>query len=106
MDLIINEAGDRRIISFGSRLTIEEVSEIHSEIRRYMSDEMITRLDFDDVSECDPAGIQMLVSVLKSQDSGGVTLSIGKVSDVICNTANKLGINLKDNLYIGRGKNV
>lgn len=106
MELTINEEGKNRVISFGNSLTIEEVSEIHAEIQKYISDEMSTRLDFDDVTECDPTGIQMILSLLKSQNSEGGTLFIGKISDVISNTADKLGINLKDNPYIDRGKNV
>lgn len=103
MEITINEEGNRRILSFGNRLTINEISEIHAEIQRYMSDGMCNLLDFSDVTECDAAGIQIILSLLKYQNSEDLNMSVNNISEAISDAATNLGINLNEFFYSARG---
>ena len=103
MDITINEDGNRRTVSFGECLTINEVSDIHAEIRKYMSDSVNSLLDFSAIAKCDATGIQVLISLLKYQDSGKLNVSVGNISQAIHNTAADLGIDLNEFFYCARG---
>ncbi len=103
MDITINEEGNRRILNFGNRMTIDDISEIHTEIQQYISDGMNTLLDFSDVTECDATGIQVLISLLKFQSPEKLSLSVNNISKAINDTADNLGIDLNEFIYSARG---
>ena len=103
MDITISEEGNRRIVRFSNRLTINEISEIHDEIEKYMSDGMFSLLDFSSVTECDATGLQILISLLKYQNSENLNLSVSNISETINDMAGKLGIDLNEFFYSARG---
>ena len=98
MDITIEEIGDKRVISFGDSITLDNITELYEEIKRYIAEEVENQLDFSNVEECDTSGVQLLLSLLRSRNSEGKKIFVSSVSEHIRDTAYGIGVNLDEYL--------
>lgn len=92
MDITIEEKKGKRILRFGDNFTVCEIAEIRIEILKALSGKKDVDLDLSAVNECDTAGIQVLLSLMKTLDNHKKTVAIKKASKVVMNTAVRIGV--------------
>ena len=93
MDITIEEKEGKRILKFGDKLTIYQVSDIQKGLLGSLSEKLDLELDLSEVEECDTAGIQILLSLMKSASSMKIDLSFENISNAVKGTAIHLGLN-------------
>jgi anti-anti-sigma factor len=94
MNTSIEEINGKKIIRFGKNLTIYVISEIKKEITDCFSEDINFEIDLGSVEECDTAGIQLLVSLLKTAEQKKKRLVFLNISEVTAQVAKKLAIDL------------
>ncbi len=75
----------------GEELVIHEVSEIREKILQILTEEDALDLDLGGVTECDAAGIQMLISLIKYGKNRNKTISILNATDTVTKEMSELG---------------
>lgn len=83
------------LLGIGSDLTIYEVAQIKDLFANALSKKQSIRLDFCSVSEIDSAGIQLVLSFMKSLDELGLDIECCNVPDKILSIFQLLGICLE-----------
>ena len=83
-------------LNIGERLTINQVSELRDEIIKLLSEEKKLKLDLKDVTECDTAGVQMLVSLKVYGNQHRNKISITNETETVINEAGALGFSPED----------
>lgn len=84
-------------------LSVYEVGALRDELLRYLVENDGLDLDLSNVSECDAAGVQFLVSAQKTFDVAGKKLTLCEVSEAVKETASRTGIDSENQIYHERG---
>lgn len=100
MDITIEEREDKKALRFGDNFTVFEIADIKKEIIKPLSQETVLELDLSEVEECDTAGIQLLLSLMKSARDKENNISFINISDAIRNTAIGIGIDPEESFEI------
>jgi ABC-type transporter Mla MlaB component len=83
---------DLKTISLAGPATIYEVSALRESLREALADGRDLRIDLGDSGKWDLAGLQLLVSCVRTGQSQGRTVRIARVSRVCAEIAERSGL--------------
>ena len=79
-------------IKVSGPLTIYEASDIHKELLHSLAENNTINIDLGDVDSCDVAGIQLLISAIKTGEKEEKQITISNIPETFQTTASFAGL--------------
>ena len=105
MKVTQTETQNKRILKFEGALIIQHAAKVHQELLPLVDADRDIELDLQGISECDTAGIQLLVAARKTAEKIGRQLSIQKIPPAVGQAMATAGIS-SDRIRTGSKDNV
>jgi ABC-type transporter Mla MlaB component len=86
------DRSDPKTISLQGPVTIYEVSTLRESLREALADGKDLRIDLGDSGKWDLAGLQLLISCIRTGESQGRTIRIARIPRVCAEIAERSGL--------------